>query len=191
MIPLKLQSKIFVISGPSGVGKDTILERMDKNGLPYHFVITATTRKPRSGEKEGVNHFFLSESKFLQMKEQNQLIEWAFVYGNYYGVPKTQVEKPVLSGKNVLIRVDIQGAERLRNLYPKATLILIKPSSVNDLRERLIERGTNTEIDISKRLKSAISEMESSPIFDYEIYNVRNKLDEAISQLENIINKTK
>ena len=190
MIPLKLQSKIFVISGPSGVGKDTILESMDKNGLPYHFVITATTRKPRSGEKEGVNHFFLSESKFLQMKEKNQLIEWAFVYGNYYGVPKTQVEKPVLSGKNVLIRVDIQGAERLRNLYPRATLILIKPSSVDDLRERLIERGANSEIDISKRLKSAISEMESSSIFDHEIFNIKNKLEEAISQLEDIINKT-
>jgi guanylate kinase len=191
MIPLKLQSKIFVVSGPSGVGKDTILERMAENGLPYHFVITATTRKPRSGEKEGVNHFFLSETHFLQMKEQNQLIEWAFVYGNYYGVPKTQVEKPVLSGQNVLIRVDIQGAERLRNFYPGATLILIKPSSIDDLKDRLIQRGSNSEIEISKRLKSAISEMESSSIFDYEIFNVKNKLNEAISQLEDIITNTK
>ena len=125
------------------------------------------------------------------MKEQNQLIEWAFVYGNYYGVPKTQVEKPVLSGQNVLIRVDIQGAERLRNFYPGATLILIKPSSIDDLKDRLIQRGSNSEIEISKRLKSAISEMESSSIFDYEIFNVKNKLNEAISQLEDIITNTK
>ena len=118
------------------------------------------------------------------------LIESAFVYGNYYGVPKTQVEEPILSGQNVLIRVDIQGAERLRKLYPAATLILIKPSTIDDLKDRLIERGTNTKKEMTKRLKSAISEMENTTIFDYEIINFKNQLDKAIFELEDIINKT-
>ena len=118
---------------------------------------------------------------------KKELIEWAFVYGNYYGVPKTQVEEPVRKGKNVLIRVDIQGAQRLKKLYPGATLILIKPSDIRDLEERLVERGANTEVEISKRLKSAITEMETSLIFDYEIINQKNKLEKAISDLENII----
>ena len=190
MIPLKLQSNIFVISGPSGVGKDTILEKMADHGMPYHFVITVTTRKARTGEKEGVNHFFVSEEEFQKMKKANMLIESAFVYGNYYGVPKTQVEEPILSGQNVLIRVDIQGAERLRKLYPAATLILIKPSTIDDLKDRLIERGTNTKKEMTKRLKSAISEMENTTIFDYEIINFKNQLDNAIFELEDIINKT-
>ena len=190
MIPLKLQSNIFVISGPSGVGKDTILEKMADHGMPYHFVITVTTRKARTGEKEGVNHFFVSEEEFQKMKNENMLIESAFVYGNYYGVPKTQVEEPILSGQNVLIRVDIQGAERLRKLYPAATLILIKPSTIDDLKDRLIERGTNTKKEMTKRLKSAISEMENTTIFDYEIINFKNQLDKAIFELEDIINKT-
>ena len=190
MIPLKLQSNIFVISGPSGVGKDTILEKMADHGMPYHFVITVTTRKARTGEKEGVNHFFVSEEEFQKMKKENMLIESAFVYGNYYGVPKTQVEEPILSGQNVLIRVDIQGAERLRKLYPAATLILIIPSTIDDLKDRLIERGTNTKKEMTKRLKSAISEMENTTIFDYEIINFKNQLDNAIFELEDIINKT-
>ena len=187
MIPLNVQYKIFVISGPSGVGKDTILEKMAENGLPYHFVITATTRNPRTFEKEGVNHFFVNKKQFKHMIGKKELIEWAFGYGNYYGVPKTQVEEPVRKGKNVLIRVDIQGAQRLKKLYPGATLILIKPSDIRDLEERLVERGANTEVEISKRLKSAITEMETSLIFDYEIINQRNKLEKAISDLENII----
>ena len=190
MIPLKLQSNIFVISGPSGVGKDTILEKMADHGMPYHFVITVTTRKARTGEKEGVNHFFVSEEEFQKMKKENMLIESAFVYGNYYGVSKTQVEEPILSGQNVLIRVDIQGAERLRKLYPAATLILKKPSTIDDLKDRLIERGTNTKKEMTKRLKSAISEMENTTIFDYEIINFKNQLDNAIFELEDIINKT-
>ncbi|MBM31737.1 MAG: guanylate kinase [Chloroflexi bacterium] len=190
MIPLKLQSNIFVISGPSGVGKDTILENMAKNGTPYHFVITATTRKPRIGEKEGVNHFFVTEKKFHKMQKTNMLIESAFVFGNYYGVPKTQVEQPILSGKNVLIRVDIQGAERLRNLYPNSTLILIKPFTIDDLKDRLIERGANTKNEITKRLESAIYEMDNTNIFDYEIINYKDQIDKAILELENIINKT-
>ena len=124
------------------------------------------------------------------MKKENMLIESAFVYGYYYGVPKTQVEEPILSGQNVLIRVDIQGAERLRKLYPAATLILIKPSTIDDLKDRLIERGTNTKKEMTKRLKSAISEMENTTIFDYEIINFKNQLDNAIFELEDIINKT-
>ena len=187
MISIKIQKRIFVISGPSGVGKDTILEKMSKDGLPYHFVITATTRKPRRFEKEGVNHFFLNQVQFKGMIEKKELVEWAFVYGNYYGVPRVQIEKPASNGKNVLIRVDIQGAERLKKIYKGATLIMIKPSEINDLRERLIERGSDTEIEISKRLKSAIKEMESSSIFDYEIINYKNKLENAILQVKNII----
>ena len=111
---MKLNSKIFLISGPSGVGKDTIILELRKIFPDFHFVITTVTRHPREDEIEGINHFFVSEPEFLELVEKDKLIEWSRVYGNYYGVPKSQILEPSQNNKHVLLRVDVQGAKKIR-----------------------------------------------------------------------------
>ena len=116
---------LIVISGPSGVGKDSAVQRMKERGLPIHFVVTATTRPQREAEKHGVDYFFVSREQFAEMIETDDLIEYAIVYGDYKGIPKSQVEQALASGTDVVMRVDVQGAQTLRKLYPEALLIFL------------------------------------------------------------------
>ena len=120
---------IVVVSGPSGVGKDTLLERMEElhSSLNFHFVVTATTRDPRSGERDGVNHHFLDREQFQDLIRDDALLEWAEVYDNYYGVPKAQVADALAAGKHVFVRVDVQGAARIRTLVPEALFVMVLP----------------------------------------------------------------
>ena len=115
---------IVVISGPSGVGKDTLLEQMSDMGFDYHFTVTATTREPRPGEEDGINHYFVSRDRFLEMVDNAELLEWARVFGNFYGVPREQVRQALAAGRHVLIRVDVQGARRLKEIVPEAVFII-------------------------------------------------------------------
>ncbi len=176
-----------VISGPSGVGKDTLLERMYEAGSGYHFTITATTRERRPDEQEGVNHYFVSRDRFMEMVDGEELLEWAQVYGNYYGVPKQQVRNALAAGKHVLIRVDIQGARRLRSLLPEALFIFIAPPSTSSLRARLEARGVNSEEDMAARLRAAADEVGEASKFDHVIVNEDEKLDEAVCKVQNVI----
>ncbi|MBP05642.1 MAG: guanylate kinase [Chloroflexi bacterium] len=181
--------KIFLISGPSGVGKDTIIAELRKIYFDFHFVVTAVTRKKRSDEKEGVNHFFISPNKFKSMIENNQLIEWSKVYDNFYGVPKSQIETPISQGKSVFIRVDVQGAEKIKKIMPEIVLIFIKPENLEYIRSHLDIRGENSEDDIKKRIEAAKKEILLAKNFDYVITNQEGNIKYVIDAVKDIIKK--
>ena len=183
----KNKANIYVISGPSAVGKDTIIENLQKLDNNFHFVVTATTRKPRKNEKEGKNHFFYSEKTFKKLIQNKDLIEWAKVYKNYYGVPKSQIFEPLKNNKDVLLRVDVQGAKRIKELIPDVVLIFIKPEKTESLRKRLIERGVNTTTEMSTRLKTAEREIQTSNFFDFIIVNKDGNLQYAVKKVLDII----
>ena len=183
----KNKANIYVISGPSAVGKDTIIENLQKLDNNFHFVVTATTRNPRKNEKEGKNHFFYSEKTFKKLIQNNDLIEWAKVYKNYYGVPKSQIFEPLKNNKDVLLRVDVQGAKRIKELIPDVVLIFIKPEKTESLRKRLIERGVNTTTEMSTRLKTAEREIQTSNFFDFIIVNKDGDLQYAVKKVLDII----
>ena len=180
---------VVVISGPSGVGKDALLERMAKLGYDYHFTITATTRTPRTGELDGVNHYFVSETRFQEMRDNDELLESAQVYGNFYGVPKKQVNQALADGKNVLIRVDVQGAARLRSVMPHALFIFVLPPSLESLRQRLTDRGVNSKDEMQTRLAAARNELQEADSFDYRIVNEEGELDSTVQNLRDIIER--
>ena len=187
----KNKANIYVISGPSAVGKDTIIENLQKLDNNFHFVVTATTRKPRKNEKEGKNHFFYSEKTFKKLIQNNDLIEWAKVYKNYYGVPKSQIFEPLKNNKDVLLRVDVQGAKRIKELIPDVVLIFIKPEKTESLRQRLIERGVNTTTEMTTRLKTAEREIQTSNFFDFIIVNKDGDLQYAVKKVLDIIKDIK
>jgi guanylate kinase len=176
-----------VISGPSGVGKDTIIERMSEIGHNHHFTVTATTRAPRPGEVEGVNHHFLTREQFQDLIRNNGLLEWAEVYGNYYGVPRQQVRDALASGRHVIIRVDVQGAKRVKELAPEALLIFIMPPSLDALRSHLATRGVNSGEEMEQRMESAEHEMRQAPWFDYTVVNHEDELEIAVRRVTEII----
>ena len=133
------QPLLIVISGPSGVGKDTVLQRMKERRMPFHFVVTATTRPPRSGEVHGRDYFFISNDQFAEMIDTHELLEWARVYNDYKGIPKQQVRDALASGQDVIMRLDVQGAATVRSLSPQAVLIFLAPASETELVDRLRE----------------------------------------------------
>lgn len=178
---------IVVISGPSGVGKDTIIERMAELGHTFHFTITATTRKPRPNEVDGVNHHFLTQERFITLIDSDELLEWAIVYGNYYGVPKQQVRDALDAGSHVIVRVDVQGALRIKEIVPDALLLFVNAPNNKVLRDRLVRRGVNTEEDMRLRLAAAESESEKAFIFDFQIVNHENQLDDAVAEITAIV----
>ncbi len=178
---------IVVLSGPSGVGKDAILERMAELEYPYHFVITATTREPRPGEVDGVNHYFVDRSRFQELIDSEELLEHAEVYGNMYGVPKQQVRDALVAGRHVMIRVDVQGAARIRQLVKDALLIFIKPPNLQSLQVRLEERGVDALEAITERRSKAMDEINDAEWFDYSIVNHDDRLDDAVREVIGVI----
>ena len=190
-VPEKLQGKqrpmIVVLSGPSGVGKDAILERMAELKYPYHFVITATTREPRQGEVDGVNHYFVDRERFQKLIDSNELLEHAEVYGNMYGVPKQQVKEALTAGRHVMIRVDVQGAARIRQLVKDVLLIFIMPPDLQSLQARLEDRGSDAPEAIMERRAKAINEINDAEWFDVSVVNHNDQLDEAVQQVINVI----
>ena len=180
---------LVVISGPSGVGKDAILNQMRILGAPFHFTVTATTRLIRDNEKDGLDYIFLSRESFLQRKEDEDFLECAEVYGNWYGVPKSQVTNAFHLGQDVLIKADVQGAATIKRLAPQALLVFVAPPSLHELERRLRWRLTESEESLRRRLETAREEMGEMPAFDYVIVN--DHLDEAIQQLNAIVTAEK
>jgi guanylate kinase len=181
------QPLLIVISGPSGAGKDTVVQRMQERGLPFHFVVTATTRPKRSNEIHGRDYWFVSEDEFARMIEQNELIEYAIVYGDYKGIPKAQVREALGSGRDVVMRLDVQGAETVRKLAPEALLIFITTESEDELVRRLQERQTETSNSLALRIATARKELKRLEAFDYVIINHDYQLDHTVDVVRGII----
>jgi guanylate kinase len=185
--PIKPEPLLIVISGPSGVGKDSVLIRMKEMSLPFHFVITATTRLPRPGEEEGVDYFFISKGQFAEMIEKDELLEYAYVYNDYKGIPKSQVRQALATGKDVIMRLDVQGAATIRRLCPDAILIFLTTNIEDDLARRLLKRGTETIGDINLRIAMARQELKKLNEFDFVIENRDEHLDETVDTILAIV----
>jgi len=178
---------LIVISGPSGAGKDTVMQRMQERGLPFHFVVTATTRPKRENETHGKDYFFVSKEEFAHMIDADELIEHAIVYGDYKGIPKQQVREALASGKDVVMRVDVQGAESVRKMAPEALLVFITTDSEEELVHRLETRKTETTDSLALRIATARKELKRLEAFDYVIVNRDFQLDVTVDTIRSII----
>lgn len=181
------QPLLIVISGPSGVGKDSVLELMKARKLPFHFVVTANTRPPRPDEVDGENYIFVSREEFADMIEKGELLEYAEVYSDYKGIPKAQVREALSTGKDVVMRLDVQGAATVRKISPEALLIFLTTSSEEELVERLQARKTESAEDLKLRIATARQEFKRIHEFDYVVVNHQDQLDEAVDTIVAII----
>ena len=180
---------LLVLSGPSGVGKDLLLSRMREADRPYHFTITATTRPRRSGEYDGVDYHFVSKPDFEAMIANGELLEWANVYDNYYGVPKAQVRDALARGEDVILKIDIQGAETVRRIVPDALFIFLSPPSEVELERRLRGRRTESDDELATRIEQARHELQQAARFDYTVVHHTDATDEAALEIEDIIRR--
>lgn len=181
------QPLLIVISGPSGAGKDTVMQCMKERGMPFHFIVTATTRPRRANEVNGKDYFFVSKEEFARMIEEDELIEYAVVYGDYKGIPKQQVREALASGNDVVMRVDVQGAETVRKLVPNAILIFMTVDNEKELERRLRERKTETVEELALRIATARKELQRVDAFDYVVVNADDHLDQAVDTIQAII----
>ena len=182
---------LVVISGPSGVGKDAILNELRTLERPWHFAVTATTRPKRPGEREGIDYIFLEPEAFSRMMERDEFIECAEVYGRWYGVPRSQARDALRAGKDVILKVDVQGAATIRQMAPEALLIFILPPSVEDLRQRLQGRMTESTGEMERRLKTAEEELTHIHAYDYRVINENDGQREAAVEIDAIITAEK
>jgi guanylate kinase len=178
---------LIILSGPSGVGKDTVLQRMQERNLPFHFVVTATTRPIRPNEVHGKDYFFVSHDEFARMIEADELLEYAIVYNDYKGIPKQQVREALASGQDVVMRIDVQGAATIRKLAPEALLVFLTTENEDELVNRLTERKTETPEGIKLRIATARQELKRINEFDYVVINSDYQLDETVDTLTAII----
>jgi guanylate kinase len=178
---------LIVITGPSGVGKDSVVLRMKERGFPFHFVVTATDRPPRRGEVHGKDYYFYSTAQFEQMIAQGELLEHACVYGEHKGIPAAHVRDALASGQDVVMRVDVQGATTVKDLIPSAIVVFLTCESEEELKLRLRARRTESEEALQGRLDTSRQEMALIPGFDYVVANRRDLLDEAVDDVVAII----
>jgi len=178
---------LIVISGPSGVGKDSVLKELKASQLPLKFVVTATTRPPRPEEVNGIDYFFLSMEEFQAMIDKQELLEYSLVYKDYKGIPKTQIRKAIDSGLDVVLRVDVQGAAKVRAICPEAILIFLTPASQEELFQRLRDRNSETPESLQIRLETAQQELERLSEFDYLVVNTHGRLRETVADIISII----
>ena len=183
-----IQPLLIVISGPSGVGKDTIARAViDNRPESFYFVVTATTRPPRVNEVHGVDYYFVSNDDFAGMIDENELLEYAVVYNDFKGIPKQHIREALLSGKDVIMRVDVQGAATIRKLIPNAIHVFLTTESEAELISRLTERKSEAPEDLSLRIATARQEMKRIQEFDYWVVNREGKLDEAVHHILSIV----
>lgn len=182
---------LIVLSGPSGVGKDSVRKRMEELGCPVHFVVTATDRPRRQEEIDGVDYHFLSTKEFERMIEEGKFLEHATVYGQYKGIPKEDVRQSLARGEDVLLRIDVQGARTIREIAPEALFIFLCASSMRELIKRLKERKTESGEEVMERVATVQREMKYLPEFDYVVINREGRLDEAVEEIMAIIRAEK
>ncbi len=182
---------LVVISGPSGVGKDATIQRMKERNLPFYFVVTATTRPMRPGEREGVDYHFVSQEQFQAMIRSGELLEHALVYGEYKGIPKAHVRAALESGQDVILRIDVQGAATIRKLIPNAVTIFLTAENEEELVRRLKARKTESPEKLQRRIETARQEMRRVREFKYVVVNRENHLDETVDKVVSIITAEK
>jgi guanylate kinase len=178
------------LTGPSGAGKTELMRQLRLRHPELHFCVTATTRPPRAGERDGIDYHFFSERDFLRLLDDGKLLEYARVppeSGYYYGTPRDEVESIVVSGRDVFTQADVQGARSLRSQVPSAVLIFLKPPDVDTLRRRLVRRAAENEGEMQRRLNNAQAELQFEPEFDYSIVNADGHLEDAVAEIESII----
>jgi guanylate kinase len=185
--PLKPEPLVIVISGLSGVGKDSVIKRMMQRQPSFHFVVTVNTRLPRENEVEGVDYFFVSQQEYDRMKKEGELLESAKVYNDYKGVPRRQVEAALASGKDVVMRLDVQGAAAIRALCPEALMIFITTQDEDEMVRRLKKRRSESQEDLQKRIDTAHEELKVLDGFDYLVVNRENQLEQAVDDVLGII----
>lgn len=186
MPPLGL---LIIISGPSGVGKGTICDLLIKNNPNLTCSISATTREPRSGEIDGVDYHFLSVEEFVSRVDKGDFLEWASNYGYYYGTLKSSIDRLRTEGKDIILEIDTKGAMQILNAYPDSISIFILPPSIDELEKRIINRGSETKESLAKRISHARDEISVSGSYSYVVTN--DKVDSAVSQIEDIIRAAK
>ncbi len=191
LLNLPTKPLLIVLSGPSGAGKDAILTRMKELGYPLEYITTVTTRRQRAKERNNVDYHFISMEKFQEMISQNELLEWANVYGSWYGVPRQPVKQALDKGQDIIVKVDIQGAATIKKILPQAVFIFVMPPSIEELTTRLKQRHTESPFDLALRLKTAEEEIRQLPLFDYVVLNKQDEIDSAISHIAAIITAEK
>ncbi len=176
---------LIILSGPSAVGKGTVLKALleDYNNICYS--VSATTRQPRLGEVDGKNYFFMSQLGFKKLIEEDEFIEWAEVHNNYYGTPRKYVQETLETGKDVILEIDIQGARQVKETFPEGVFVFLAPPSLEELKARIYKRGTETEAAIKTRMNNASKELEEIKSYDYLIIN--DQVDNAVNKLKSII----
>ena len=181
----------IVLSGPSGIGKDAILTKMKESDYPIEYITTVTTRPRRAKERDNIDYHFVSTESFQKMITGNELLEWANVYGNWYGVPKKPVKQALDKGQDIIVKVDIQGAATIKKILPEAVFIFLIPASMEELATRLKQRQTESPSDLTLRTKTAEEEIEQLHLFDYIVVNKQDEIDLAVSEIKSIISAEK
>ncbi len=178
---------LVIVSGPSASGKTTVMAGLRKLCRPWHFAVTATTRPMRPGEVDGKDYIFMDTADFLRARERDELLESAQVYDRWYGVPRWQVRDPLIAGKDVILGIDVQGAATIRSIAPEALSVFVMPASMEELRSRLAQRGTEEDAEMQRRLQEASVELSRIDEFDYRVVNRNGALDDAVQEIDAII----
>ena len=182
---------LVVLSGPSGVGKDAALDALKQLDRPWHFAVTATTRPKRESEQDGTDYMFLDTPSFLDLKERNELLESAQVYGRWYGVPRSQVRDALRENRDVFLKIDVQGASTIREIAPGAVFIMMVPESIEALRNRLVRRETEGIEELELRLQTAENELARAGEFDYRVVNRDGELEQVVADIDAIVRAEK
>jgi len=185
------QPLLVVLSGPSGAGKDAVIAKLKDSDCPIERIVTVTTRPRRASESDSVDYHFVSPQEFQKMIRGKKLLEWANVYGNWYGVPKEAVKQAMERGQDVMLRTDVQGAASVKKIMPQAILIFLMPASMEELDTRLKQRHTESSLDLAVRTRIAEEEIKRLPLFNYIVVNRQGEIDSAVADIKAILRAEK
>ena len=182
---LNRKGLLLVVSGPSGAGKGTICKALLNKNDKIKLSVSATTRKPRNGEVHGVNYFFIEKEEFTKMVENGEFLEHAQIYDNFYGTPKAAIIECLEKGQDVILEIEMQGARQIKEVYPEGVFIFVLPPSLEELKSRIVGRGTETQEEIEKRFSCAFEEI--NQIVNYDYFIVNEDIEKSVNDVEAII----